>query len=257
MIITNKKTTKISIAILVVFLLFFSVKFYKKNRELTALKVSSELEVKVLQTQLDIILCKYDSLNEESNKFNKIKKNDSTIYNTKNVNFDDLLKDSLDYYSKKATEISLEIAKRNKLITQKTKSLTPRKTDLTKLSAENINVKGVKIYTDNFKASKNSIQQLRVCFTLSKNETEKSGSKKIYIQVVNPKNQIISKDNLSINSNQGIPLRFSSVSEINYNNNYTDVCDYVDLEANKTVKGKYIINIYSDFVKIGTTIFEY
>lgn len=259
MIITNKKITKISIAILVIFLLFFSVKFYKKDRELAVFKANSELEIKVLQTQLDAILFKYDSLNEESRKYSKnniekVESNSSLANSTTTVK---LLKDSLDYYSKKAKEISLEIEQRNILIAQKTKSFTPRKTNLTKLSAENINVKGVKIYTDNFKSSKNTIQQLRVCFTLSNNEIAKSGSKKIYIQVVNPKNQIISKNNLSTNSEEGKILKYSAVSEVNYNNSDTDICDYVDLEANKTVKGKYIVNIYSDFVKIGTTIFEY
>ena len=259
MTIKNRKITKISIIFLMIFLLFFGVKFYKTERELAALKISSELEVKVLQTQLDAILVKYDSLNEISRKLSKTSLENIEINSrNNNSNIDVLLKDSLNYYSKKAKEITIEIQRRNKLIGQNTQLSKARKgIELSRLEVDNINVKGVKIYTDNHKISNASIQQLRVCFTLLKNETVKSGSKKIYIQVVNPKNQIISKNNLSTNSEEGKNLKYSAVSEVNYNNSDTDICDYVDLEANKTVKGKYIVNIYSDFVKIGTTIFEY
>ena len=115
----------------------------------------------------------------------------------------------------------------------------------------------MKIYSDLYKSSNSQIQQLRVCYTLQKNEVLKSGSRKIYIQVVNPKNQIISKGNAYVENASGEKLQFSALSEVNYNKKDTDVCAYVDLEQSKTVKGNYIINIYSDFSKIGSTIFEY
>ena len=36
-----------------------------------------------------------------------------------------------------------------------------------------------------------------------------------------------------------------------------DICTYVDLEKNKTIKGDYIINVYNEFSKIGTAIFNH
>ncbi len=256
----NKKVTKISIIILIAFLLFFSVRLYKTEREFNAFKINSELEVKVLQTQLDVILHKYDSLNEESKKHNRIitEKTDSNTKPNKSVSNDDLLKDSLAYYAKKAKEISLIIEQKNQLLAKKSRYSTEKNTlESARFTANNINVKGVKIYTDNHNTNNVTIQQLRVCFTLMKNQNIKSGSKRIYIQVVNPKNQIISKGNLSIDFNHDKTLKYSMVTDVNYNNSDTDICDYVDLEKNKTVKGKYIINIYSEFVKIGTANFEY
>ena len=50
---------------------------------------------------------------------------------------------------------------------------------------------------------------------------------------------------------------WSASVNANYKKLDTDVCTYVDLVQKKTIKGKYKINIYHDFVKIGTTIFEY
>lgn len=95
-----------------------------------------------------------------------------------------------------------------------------------------------------------------MCFTLQGNEFIRQGNKDIYIQVVNPKNQIISAEDTSIIFNN-IKLVYSAKTEALYNQKDVDVCSYVNLEPNKTIKGKYIINIYNSFSKIGTTIFQY
>ena len=259
MTIKNKKVIKITIIVLMSLLFFFSIKFIKSERELAAFKSTAELEANVLQSQLDAILIKYDSLSEISKQ--QISKTKSSLVNSgpnNKIDIDAMLKDSLEYYSKKAEEISTQIKLRDNQAAKKVVlSNKHRDSGLSCLETKNINVKGVKIFTDNFKKGNASIQQLRVCFTLLPNEVVNAGSKKIYIQVVNPKNQIISKGNLSINSDAGKMLKYSAVAEVVYDNVAVDVCDFVDLESNKTIKGTYLINIYSEFVKIGSTTFEY
>ena len=37
----------------------------------------------------------------------------------------------------------------------------------------------------------------------------------------------------------------------------TEIFNEVDLEKNKTVKGRYIVNLYSGTTKISSTIFNY
>ena len=168
------------------------------------------------------------------------------------------INDSIAFYKKRAKELDTHITQKKRAIADNSKaSQNTSQTNLYKLSAYNINAKGVKIYSDLYKSNNSQIQQLRVCYTLQRNDVVKSGSRKIYIQVVNPKNQIISKDNSYVEDALGVRLQFSAISEVNYNKEDTDVCAYVDLEKNKTIKGNYIINIYSDFTKIGSTIFEY
>uniref|UniRef100_UPI00404A681F hypothetical protein n=1 Tax=Flavobacterium sp. TaxID=239 RepID=UPI00404A681F len=115
----------------------------------------------------------------------------------------------------------------------------------------------MKIYSDNYDLKDSKIQQLRVCFTLEENLLVKSGQKTIYVQVVNPKNQIISSGNTSVESDLKVKLQYSASVDANYQKKDTDVCTYVNLEQKKTIKGKYKINIYHDFVKIGTSVFEY
>jgi hypothetical protein len=162
------------------------------------------------------------------------------------------------FYADKAKALNAKIAAKNQaLVKAKNNVAVSNPVAVNRLSAININAKGVKIYSDLYKSSNSQIQQLRVCYTLQKNEIVKSGAKTLYIQVVNPKNQIISKENSSVENEAGVKLVYSAVSEVNYNKNDTDVCAYVDLIQNKTPKGKYIINVYSEFAKIGSSTFDY
>lgn len=228
MAIKKNKIKKISILILMLLLLFFSVKYYKVKGEFAQFKETSELEVEILESQLGEILHKYDSLSEESKRNAELvalnvdvrSLNDESSNQTKiDVTSVD---DSIVYYAKRAQELNAQIAQKNQAITKDSKQVNP--SNPYRLSAANINAKGVKIYSDLYKSSNSQIQQLRVCYTLQKNEVLKSGSRKIYIQVVNPKNQIISKGNAYVENASGEKLQFSALSEVNYNKKDTDVC---------------------------------
>jgi hypothetical protein len=208
-----------------------------------------------LESQLSEILHKYDSLSEESTKNAQIIA--LSTESAAQIN-QALVSDSMAFYAEKATVLRAKIASKNQAISKaKINTSATNPVAENRLSAVNINAKGVKIYSDLYKSSNSQIQQLRVCYTLQKNEIVKPGAKTLYIQVVNPKNQIISKENSSIENEAGVKLVYSAVSQVNYNKNDTDVCAYVDLIQNKTPKGKYIINVYSEFTKIGSSTFDY
>ncbi len=235
-------------------LLFFSVNYFKVKLEYAAFKKHSELEIQVLESQLGEILHKYDSLS-------LVEKNQqllSLAVDSVNQVNSNLVNDSVVYYARKAQAINAKIAAKNQaILNESNNTKTSETANVNRLVAVNINAKGVKIYSNLYKPNNSQIQQLRVCYTLQKNEIVKSGDKILYIQVVNPKNQIISKDNLFVENESGVKLQYSALSEVNYNRTDTDVCAYVDLVQNKTPKGKYIINIYNEFTKIGSSTFDY
>ena len=255
----NNKIAKISILVLMLLVLFLGVKYYKISDDFNNHVENSELENKVLESQLTEILHKYDSLSIK-NKIDSLRFNEqirlvqSEKFIKNNSKFSSL-EDSIVFYAKQQQNVKGFVSKDKSVSEANIKTKVTPKTD--QLTALNVNAKGVKIYSDAYKMSEAKIQQLRVCFTLEENQLIKSGSKTIYVQVVNPKNQIISSGNTSVESETNIKLQYSASVSANYQKLDTDVCTYVNLEQKKTIKGKYKINIYHDFVKIGTSIFEY
>ena len=251
----KNKITKISILILMLLSLFLGVKYYKVLDEFNAYVQSSDLENKVLESQLTEILHKYDSLSVknkiDSLRFDEQIKLVQSGKASKKISKFNSIEDSIVFFAKQQQSSKDVLSKINTVSNSKKGSKTAQ------LTALNVNAKGVKIYSDAYKMSEAKIQQLRVCFTLEENQLAHSGNKTIYVQVVNPKNQIISTGNTSVESDTNIKLQYSASVNANYQKLDTDVCTYVDLEQKKTIKGKYKINIYHDFVKIGTSIFEY
>ena len=101
------------------------------------------------------------------------------------------------------------------------------------------------------------IQELRVCFTLEGTEFVGEGNKKIYIQIVNPNNRVVSVDKDVFSDKEGNQTIYSSKTDVAYNQKDTDVCVYVDLEKNKIIKGTYQVNLFYDTKKIGSTSYQY
>lgn len=253
----KNKITKIGILVLMLMLLFLGVKYYKISDDFNKYVENSELENKVLESQLTEILHKYDSLSIknkiDSLRFEEQIKLVQSGKLTGSASKFSAISDSVAFYVKQQQNAKNSSSK-NGLVVENNSKTTSKSTQLT---AQNVTAKGVKIYSDAYKMSETKIQQLRVCFTLEENQMVNSGNKTIYVQVVNPKNQIISSGDTSVESDTNAKLQYSASVNANYQKKDTDVCIYVDLEKNKTIKGKYKINIYHDFVKIGTTIFEY
>ena len=254
----KNKTLKVSIIFLMLISLFLGVKYYKVSIDFKDYMDSSELENKVLESQLTEILYKYDSVSIK-NKADSIRfSQEIKLINSesfKNASKFKSVDDSIMFFTKEQQIGKSNIVGKslNNNVDSNIRSLI--KSDY--LNALNVNAKGVKIYSESYNLREPKIQQLRVCFTLQENQFVKAGNKTIFVQVVNPKNQIIFSENTYVETENNIKLQYSASVSTNYQRQDTDVCTYVDLEQKKTIRGKYKINIYHDFVKIGTTIFEY
>ena len=273
-----KKRTiiKISLTVLTFLVLLLVFGYYNLCAKYDLLVDQSTIESKLLQNQFDEILKKYDSLNLviEKNEVAEVEKvvvaaeeNKTHFLSTSwNINHENKsLENKINLLKSKINEDSNEIIKINTILTQNKKELAQlvshKKNEYIgrheNLNAINLNARGVKILSDLYsKNREGKIQQIRVCFTLEGNEFVRNGNKQLYVQVVNPKNQIISVKDTHLEANN-LKLTYSAKTEAMYTKKDLDVCTYVDLEADKTIKGKYIINVYNSFCKIGSTIFEY
>lgn len=94
------------------------------------------------------------------------------------------------------------------------------------------------------------INNLEVCFSLAGNEQITPENKTLYVQIINPDNNVLA--NKGVVKNNEHSLVYSFKTNVEYYNQNTKVC--VDVEADREdrddkplQKGNYKINIFNDF----------
>ena len=96
--------------------------------------------------------------------------------------------------------------------------------------------------------------KIRACYTLAPNALAETGDRMIYVQVINPNNNVIG-ENAKITLDNGL-LAYSATTNVFYENEALDVCTLVDATEEELVKGTYIINIFDAGRQIGNTRLE-
>ena len=93
--------------------------------------------------------------------------------------------------------------------------------------------------------------KVRACFTLSPNPIAKKGDRLLYIQVINPRNNLLG-DKSVIEFDSGT-LNYSTTINVFYENEELDVCILVDANEKDLVKGRYIINVFDGSTQVATS----
>ena len=97
------------------------------------------------------------------------------------------------------------------------------------------------------------VDHIEVCFTLAENSLTEQGEKEIYIQIVNPQNNVVADKGAIVFGNSS--LIYSSKKIVDYHNEVIDIC--VDIKADADEKplteGTYFINIFNKDRKLGST----
>lgn len=84
--------------------------------------------------------------------------------------------------------------------------------------------------------------KLKVCFMIAKNDLVESGDMELYVQVIDPKNNVLGLNNELV-FNEDV-LNYSLISSFNYENNNLDICEYISSEE-KFDTGNYIVNVFN------------
>ena len=96
--------------------------------------------------------------------------------------------------------------------------------------------------------------KIRVCFTVTKNNLVPSGDKEFFIQVIDPKENVLGV-NEQIQFEDQV-LNYSLISKFNYENNNLDICEFVATRGEeKFEKGKYRVNVYDKSELVSTSEF--
>lgn len=105
--------------------------------------------------------------------------------------------------------------------------------------------------TPTIKAHKAEI--IEVCFTLAENALTTKGEKELYVQIVNPKNNVLADRGALVFGDS--LLIYSSKININYNNQVIDVCTKItaDPTDKPLTKGSYFVSVFYKDQKLGNT----
>jgi hypothetical protein len=84
--------------------------------------------------------------------------------------------------------------------------------------------------------------KVRACFTLSPNSIAEKGDKVLYVQVLNPRNNLLGTKEL-ISFDEG-DLTYSASTKVYYDNDELDVCILVNAAEDDLIEGRYVINVF-------------
>jgi regulator of replication initiation timing len=95
--------------------------------------------------------------------------------------------------------------------------------------------------------------ELKICYTVPKNKLVTTGEKDFFVQILDPKNNILG-ENKQINFEDKI-LNYSLSSKFNYTGKNLDICEFVKPRGKKFEKGRYIVNIFDEAILVSSSQF--
>lgn len=277
---TSKKNSKfkwiaILLAVLLIALTFYTYNLYKDSKALTS---TLEIQKSDIEKELEDLLINYDNAIEENRLMDNdliaarerieilldsvkdakaniglIKRYRIEIGQLKNER-DALFKkaDSLQQLSetlrfeRDSTSIALnESIQTVETITLQNEALTKVVAKGAALKVSNLNGEGIKIRNNGKIVETNRSKRadkIRTCFTLNANEIAEKGDKILFIQVINPKNNVLGEK--SVVNFEGKILTYSTTSNVFYENEALDVCVLVNANEADLIEGTYAINVF-------------
>jgi len=96
--------------------------------------------------------------------------------------------------------------------------------------------------------------KIRVCFTVAKNNLVEAGDQELYVQVIDPKNNVIGVNEQIQFGEES--LNYSVVSKFNYEQRNLNVCEFVaSKDKNGFEKGRYVVNVFNKKDLVSTSEF--
>ncbi|MDG1330036.1 MAG: hypothetical protein P8P27_07325 [Flavobacteriaceae bacterium] len=93
--------------------------------------------------------------------------------------------------------------------------------------------------------------KIRACFALTPNAIAEKGDRMLYIQVINPKNNLLGKKEVLEFENG--TLNYSTSIKVFYENEELDVCSMVAANKDDLLEGLYTINVFDGAKLIATS----
>jgi len=87
--------------------------------------------------------------------------------------------------------------------------------------------------------------KIRICFTVAKNKLVEAGDKELFVQVIDPNNNVLGVNEQIVFGEE--TLNYSLISKFNYDNQSLPICEYIAKKSRKEVfeKGNYTVNVFN------------
>ncbi len=96
--------------------------------------------------------------------------------------------------------------------------------------------------------------KIRACFTLAPNDLAQTGNRILYVQVINPRNNVMGDK--AVKQFEDNNLTYSASTNVFYENEELDVCILINASDNDLIDGQYVVNLFDGEKQIGTTTME-
>lgn len=87
------------------------------------------------------------------------------------------------------------------------------------------------------------IDKVRACFTVPQNRLSEAGDKELFVQVLDPSNNVLG-DNKKVTFKNGEEITFSTISKFYYENTALDICENIAPKGDRFEVGVYKVNVY-------------
>ena len=96
--------------------------------------------------------------------------------------------------------------------------------------------------------------KLRVCFTVVQNKMADSGDQELFVQVIDPKNNVLGLNQQETFGTE--TLNYSLVSRFNYENKDLDICEFISPDSTgKFEAGTYTVSVFNEKEKVASSQF--
>ncbi|PHR90585.1 MAG: hypothetical protein COA80_15885 [Leeuwenhoekiella sp.] len=286
----NTNALKILIGILFLLLLGLGAYTYKFYNELTANKTALSEEKAILRDELNDLLINYNTeletnqvltseLQEARNRIQNLllrlesaESSQATLQNYRREL--SILRQERDALRKKTDSLMRE----NALLASQ-KSDVEAAFDQTVVQRDSLEqqnralqddlAKGAQLSVSKFKAEGvimrrsgktvpndrvSRIDKLEICYTVNANALAKPGAHDFYIQVIDPRNNVIG-EHVSLEFGENI-LIYSAYQEINYANQEINSCVYINPAREEFLPGIYRINLFENDRLLSNSVLE-
>lgn len=155
------------------------------------------------------------------------------------------------------TTILMERTRISDSLAQNNQSLSTKVDKAAQLKVSGLKGEGV-IVRNNGKLVTNDrtrrVDQIRTCFTITENALSEAGEREMYVQVYNPRNELVG-DQIVVQHDGG-PMVYSAQSKVFYENEELDVCMLSKTKEEKLIEGTYKVYVYAGSNLIGTSSFN-